>query len=218
MSISDRTSPTLYLASQSPRRSLLLEQAGIPFIAIKPDLDDAHLTRSSVTASQWAAALAYLKARAGLAQLIELRGRSQPPATVLGADTFVVCDDAIIGKPLDLPDARNIIHQLADRQHEVITGVAIVEHPSLRSYMMVDKALVTVGHIPHNDIEDYLASGQWQGKAGAYNLSERLNAGWPIEYSGDPATIMGLPMQILSPWLKRYLHLSESQESSPRRS
>jgi predicted house-cleaning NTP pyrophosphatase (Maf/HAM1 superfamily) len=57
---------------------------------------------------------------------------------------------------------------------------------------------VRVGHIPDLEIEWYLASGQWRGKAGAYNLSERLTAGWPIEYDGDPGTIMGLPMRKLT--------------------
>lgn len=69
--------------------------------------------------------------------------------------------------------------------------------------LFTDTARVRVGRIPIAEIESYVASGQWRGKAGAYNLAERLAAGWPIEYEGDPATIMGLPMRRLTRCLAR---------------
>ena len=69
--------------------------------------------------------------------------------------------------------------------------------------MFVDTATVTVGDIPGREVNAYVNSGQWRGKAGAYNLDERLEAGWPITFSGDPTTIVGLPMRRLLPLLER---------------
>ena len=65
-----------------------------------------------------------------------------------------------------------------------------------------DSTLLRMGTPSDEDIEAYLASGSWEGKAGGYNLSERIEAGWPIEFEGDPTTVMGLPMQRLVPLLE----------------
>jgi septum formation protein len=70
--------------------------------------------------------------------------------------------------------------------------------------MFTDRATVRLGRIAPPEIDGYVASGQWRGKAGAYNLAERLEAGWPITYEGDPGTIMGLPMRRLAPLLRRF--------------
>jgi len=72
-----------------------------------------------------------------------------------------------------------------------------------RRWLVADRAVVRVGPISDEQIEAYVASGEWRGKAGAYNLSERIEAGWPIECLGDPTTVMGLPMRRLPEWLKR---------------
>lgn len=73
---------------------------------------------------------------------------------------------------------------------------------STRRWLFADRAVVRVGPISDEQIEAYVASGNWRGKAGAYNLSERIEAGWPIECLGDPTTVMGLPMRRLPEWLK----------------
>jgi len=179
----------LVLASRSPRRRLLLREAGIDARVIDPNLDDGLIAAStSVAPEEWVAALAYLKARAGAEQL-------PPGSLVLGADTVVVKDGHIIGQPRDESHAREIIHALRNTDHEVVTGVAIIS--AGQRLIFSDSAHVIVGDVPDASIESYLASGQWRGKAGAYNLAERQQAGWPIEVTGDPTTVMGLPMQRL---------------------
>lgn len=188
--------PRLYLASRSPRRRALLADAGIEHEPISTGVDDADLNPGPVKPEQWAAALAYLKARAGA----DVAGSSGDTHefTVLGADTICIKDGAMIGQPRDAGDARRILRLLSGGGHDVVTGIAIVSGAGTRRDIFVDRAGVRVGELGEARIDRYVASGEWRGKAGAYNLAERLADGWPIEYDGDPATIMGLPMRALA--------------------
>lgn len=189
----------ILLASRSPRRLLLLREAGYRVETIATFIDDGQLEPGRVTVAQWTAALAHLKATAAARNSITPGAN----ALIIGADTIVECDGRIIGQPRDADHARQIITDLANREHDVITGVSIVHVATDREILFTDTARVRVGRIPEEEIESYVASGQWRGKAGAYNLAERLEAGWPIEYEGDPATIMGLPMRRLTRCLAR---------------
>ncbi|MFN7022480.1 MAG: Maf family protein [Phycisphaerales bacterium] len=189
----------LLLASRSPRRRELLEQAGIDHEVIDSGVDDSQLRPGVVAADQWVAALAYLKAAAAASRRAENvpSGDTRPVEIVLGADTVVVDRDEIIGQPRDADDARRIIRRLSNGSHSVLTGVALVDPAGGRRDIFTDRAEVVVGPIGDQCIDDYVRSGQWRGKAGAYNLAERLAAGWPIRFEGDAGTIMGLPMHRL---------------------
>lgn len=187
--------PQLLLASSSPRRKRLLEEAGLPFEASHPGIDDGPLAPGEVSPEQWVASLAFLKASAGIDALPALSRDEH--WLVLGADTLVVQGNQLIGQPTDAEHAREIIRTLADNTHHVHTGVSILDPRKGERHLFVDSAQVTVGHIPDADIDGYLHTGLWKGKAGAYNLYERLDAGWPITFTGDPTTIVGLPMQRL---------------------
>ena len=83
---------------------------------------------------------------------------------------------------------------MVDATHEVVTGIAILDSSGQRREIFVDRSVVTVGSIADDEIEAYLDTNQWKGKAGAYNISERLSAGWPIEFTGDEMSIVGLPL------------------------
>jgi nucleoside triphosphate pyrophosphatase len=195
----------LALASQSPRRLELLRQAGFDPVVIEPGVDDSELSLHEHDPAELAMALAYFKAAAG-EECEAGKGR-----VTVGADTFVMRAGVIMGKPIDEADAARMLDELSDCEHEVITGVAIVDargsEPDLNERLMfADTASVTVGALSTQQRCEYLQSGLWQGKAGAYNLVERLDAGWPIEYEGDPTTIMGLPMRRLTPILLRLQH------------
>ncbi len=191
---------TLFLASKSPRRAELLRRHGFEFEPVSPGIDDALLVKGSVTPEQWVAALAHLKARGGAGLL----GARALEGIVLGSDTVVVKHERVIGQPLDEEEARRIIESLQRGEHTVMTGVALL-FPRGRRLLFTDTAHVRVGDIGEQAIASYVASGDWRGKAGAYNLEERLAAGWPIEYQGDPGTIMGLPMRRLAPVLREAL-------------
>ena len=188
--------PRLVLASRSPRRRQLLSEHGLAHDAVPMLVDDALLAPGPVPAEQWVVALAYLKAAAG-ADPLRASGGTRP-ALVLGADTVCVKDGRVLGQPRDAADAAQMLRLLQDGWHEVVTGVALLRTDDLawRS-LLVDRATVRVGHLGEERIAQYVASGQWMGKAGGYNLGERLEAGWPIEYDGDPTTIVGLPMRAL---------------------
>lgn len=186
------TLPKVHLASRSPRRSLMLREAGIDHDAAHPGIDDGGLTPGRVSPEQWVAALAYLKARSALAA-----GTTHAPI-VLGADTMVVSERGIMGQPVDGADATRMLRALRDAEHDVVTGVALVDAVTGRRTLFSDRTRVRVGMISDAQIADYVASGLWRGKAGAYNLVERIEAGWPITVEGDPGTVMGLPIRVLA--------------------
>jgi len=182
----------LVLASGSPRRRELLKAEGFEFEVVSAGVDDGLLRRGDAGPAEWATALAYLKAAAGLAAVLAEDGTAA--VTVIGADTICVLEDRIIGQPRDADDAREILYSFSARDHEVVTGVALIDAPTGEREMWAESANVNVGELTPELVEPYVASGAWRGKAGAYNLAERLAAGWPIRYEGDPMTIMGLPM------------------------
>jgi len=212
---------TLYLASASPRRKLLLEDAGFAPVTIDSGVDDGQLRPGGSDADDWTTALAYLKASAGRRHLLRERAHDAS-GLVLGADTVVVKDGAVIGQPRDEADARRIIRLLEDGEHLVVSGVALlvcengagpngsgprsgVGPAGQDRVLFSDVARVRVGRIGNDRIDVYLSGGGWRGKAGAYNLSERIADGWPIECEGDPATVMGLPMRRLTAPLGEFL-------------
>jgi septum formation protein len=194
------------LASRSPRRRLLLEQWGYPHEAEQPGFEDGVLqspaapagaTWKEIAPDRWVVSLAYLKAWAGT-KLAAAKGR-----IVLGADTTCVVDGTMAGTPTTQAEARDMLKRMVGKEHQVLTGVALIDlrktdqDPDRSRRMFVDRATVRWGDITDAQIDEYVASGAWQGKAGGYNLAERLAAGWPIVYEGDETTIMGLPMRKL---------------------
>lgn len=191
----------LILASQSPRRKQLLAEAGFVFEQRSPPFADpdqppGHLRGHEAQA--YAAALAEQKA-ASLAE--QLAG----PALILAADTICVdAADELVGKPRDQVHARAMVRSFIDAEHRVITGVALLRVGGDGSAMQsfADVAVVRFGSISGEQLDAYLATEDWQGKAGGYNLFDRQRAGWPIEVFGDPTTVVGLPMKRLAAMLK----------------
>jgi septum formation protein len=207
------------LASTSPRRRHLLHEAGIAHEAMHPGVDDGVLSPTDgMSPEQWAAAMAYYKAASAARARRAIAARSvldanaalsgsRPAAgqaapsdhstIILAADTVVAHRGRLIGQPKNLDDAAAILSALDNDVHDVVTGVALLDPVTGRRDIFTDRATVRVGAIGGERLGEYLASGDWRGKAGAYNLSERLAAGWPIEFDGDPGTIMGLPVRKL---------------------
>ena len=215
--------PTLILASQSPRRAQLLMEAGFVFEQRSPPFADpdqppGHLRGHE--AERYAAALAEQKA-------ISLAIAIDAPALILAADTICVDDRGeLIGKPRDQQHARAMMRSFVDAEHRVITGVALLQVLSdtpreahaasvwasgacdtgggLESF--ADAATVRFGSITDAQLDDYLSTDDWRGKAGGYNLFDRQAAGWPIEVIGAPTTLVGLPMARLAGLLRSSLH------------
>jgi septum formation protein len=211
------------LASQSPRRKELLERAGHTVIVRKPHIDDAQLRMPIVSPRRWIMSLAYLKARSvlggtGVSPVSAARPqRPQPPSlgvmteqalpceVILAADTVCVVDDHVLGQPKDAEHARAMLVSMRNRSHTTMTGICLLSPDGSRRLLATDTATVTLGNVSDAEIEQYITTGEWRGKAGAYNLEERIQAGWPIECTGDPATVMGLPVKKLPQWLGAFM-------------
>jgi septum formation protein len=187
----------LILASTSPRRKELLAEAGIAAIDLAPSIDDSLLGCGSMPPREWVTTLAILKARSVCDSSNEGHG------TVLAADTVCVVDGEILGKPENAAMARAMIVSMINRDHDVCTGWCLTTIDGNNSLHGCETTLVSIGNIERDDIDAYVQSALWKGKAGGYNLSERLAAGWPLTWQGDPTSVMGLPMERLTAELSR---------------
>lgn len=206
----------IVLASTSPRRRELLAHAlGLPegtgFTVVSPGLEDSDLAMGcgggsggkGVPLRQWVASLAYLKAKAGAEAFAEAGGAVD--CLTIGADTLVDQDGRVLSKPADAADAARMIALVRNRSHEVLTGVAILHPATGRRDVYADRAVVKVGDISDAAIAEYVAGDGWRGKSGAYNLQERLDAGWPLTTEGDPGCVTGLPTLSLMTRLRSFV-------------
>ncbi len=187
----------ILLASASTRRAALLEEAGIASTTIPPDCDDGVFTCGVMRVNDWVQSLAVLKVQS------LMRCCDTHVGTILGADTVCVVDDSILGQPKTVEEAETMLRVMVNRSHEVYTGWCLASVDGLSMKCDYEQSTIEIGPISDEEIEKYLHSERWKGKAGGYNLSERVNAGWPISCIGDPTTVMGLPMNQLKQELSR---------------
>lgn len=173
----------LVLASASPRRRDLLAQVRLPPDAIDPaELDETPRPRE--TPAHHALRLAEAKARA-------VAGR-HPNAFVLGADTVVACGRRILPKALDEATARRCLLLLSGRRHRVIGGIALVGPDGTLARRLAE-SVVAFKRLTAEEIDDYLAAGEWQGKAGGYAI-QGLAARFVRALSGSYSNVVGLPL------------------------
>lgn len=177
----------LYLASGSPRRRELLTQIGVPFSAISADIDETPLNDESPAA--YVERLARGKAEAGRAVLA--LSEPAPAVCVLGADTAVVLDGQILGKPVDEADALAMLMALSDREHEVLTAIAVLDGQRCESRVV--RSLVRFRPISSEESAAYWASGEPQDKAGGYGI-QGLGAVFVAGLNGSYSAVVGLPL------------------------
>ena len=174
----------LYLASQSPRRRALLEQLGLSPGLLEVDVPEVR--QPGEPALDYVNRVAREKAGAGLLKVV-----AAPGAVVLAADTEVILDDAVFGKPADAADAARMLRRLAGRTHTVCTVVWLVHAGGEAS--ATSRSEVSVAPLDDDAIAAYLATGEWQGKAGAYAIQGRA-AAFIAHLSGSYSGVMGLPL------------------------
>jgi len=173
----------LILASASPRRFDLLAQIGVPVTAVDPaDLDETPLPRE--LPGPYAARLARAKAETVAAR--------HPGCFVLAADTVVACGRRILPKAEDEATARRCLALLSGRRHRVLGGVCVIA-PSGRVVERLVTSIVSVKRLTEGEIRDYLASGEWRGKAGGYAIQGRA-AVFVRALSGSYSNVVGLPL------------------------
>jgi septum formation protein len=184
----------LYLASQSPRRRQLLEQIGIAFRTIELDMPEVRAPGES--AEEYVSRVARDKARAGLATLSDLNN-----SVVLGADTEVVLDDDVFGKPADAHDAAAMLRRLSDRSHRVLSAVWCID--AQREEFALSVSDVVFDRLSDADIAEYVATGEAMGRAGAYAIQGHA-AKFIRHLSGSYSGVMGLPLFETAQLLRRF--------------
>jgi septum formation protein len=182
----------LILASASPRRERLLREMGLQFIVVQPD-GVVELT-SGFSTDVLAMHNAQRKARA-------VAGRF-PEAMVIGADTIVVLDTVIFGKPRDREEAATMLERLVGRMHTVITGVCLIHRALDTELMFADMTRVWMKPLTRAQIGEYLDKINPLDKAGAYAIQE-YGEGVVERIEGSFSTVMGLPVERLRATLER---------------
>lgn len=192
----------LVLASASPRRQALLRNAGIAFTVHPTNIPE--LPRPGENGGDCARRLASEKAKAAFQDF--------PGRLVLGADTVVVVDGQILGKPRDEADATRTLRLLSGRVHEVTTGVCLIgatlgtEHQELKTGFedtRSETTLVTVNHLTDTDISFYVASREPMDKAGAYAI-QGIASRWIPHIEGDYCNVVGLPVSLVYRMLQEH--------------
>lgn len=186
----------LVLASSSPRRAMLLRAGGYPFetvkVSVSEELPEGMVPKTGVRE------LAVRKAQAGLTRWLELGGNLQD--VIIGADTMVVLEANILGKPETWVEAEEMLQSLSGRTHVVLTGVALISG-SGRLVSDVVETVVRFHQLGMEDIKTYVASGEPMDKAGAYGIQGE--AGKFVEsFEGSLTNVVGLPMEYLSEQLR----------------
>lgn len=178
--MSSARKPQLVLASASPRRAALLSQLGLVFTVNAGDIDETR--RPGEAAAEMVRRLALTKAEAAA------RGETLP---VLGADTVVVVDGTVLGKPADRAEGLRMLTQLSGRAHEVLTAIALV-HGGRRE-VRLSCSIVTFRPISAAEAETYWASGEPRDKAGGYGI-QGIGGIFAERIEGSYSGIVGLPL------------------------
>ena len=167
--------PPLILASTSPQRRAILEQLRVPFDVVAP----RYVEEGDDPVAQ----------AAGKARSID--GADRP---VLGVDTVVVCGEAVLGKATTAGEAEEMLERLAGRTHEVVSGLCL--RTAAWEELQSDVTRVTFRALTARDIAAYVASGEWEGRAGAYAI-QALGASLVERIDGDYLNVVGLPGALL---------------------
>jgi septum formation protein len=176
--------PPLLLASTSPQRRAILEQLGLPFDVVAPEYEEQPLTGSDPVKTVREHAREKARSVAG--------GAGERP--VLGVDTAVVLDGRVYGKPADSADAERMLEALGAKTHEVVSGLCLLT-PGWEE-LDHDVTRVSFRPLTPRDLASYVASGEWEGRAGAYAI-QGLGAALVERIEGDYLNVVGLPAALL---------------------
>jgi septum formation protein len=189
----------LILASQSPRRRQLLEEAGYEF-EVRTPADDVEAGGPDVgeATRDYVRRLAMAKARDVSRQLAE----SRLDGLVIACDTVADCDGVILEKPRDRADAEQMLRLLSGRSHEVWSGLCVQHLPSGRARVADAVSRLTMQPLSEPLLKEYLDSGAWAGKSGAFGYQDGLD--WLTLTEGTASNVVGLPMDLLEALLREF--------------
>ncbi len=187
--------PELILASKSPRRSELLTDHGYDFRIQPPQVPEPALTDQLADPADLVQTLAHFKA-------MQVAQRF-PQAVVLAADTVAALGGRVFGKPEDQDHARQILSTLAGTEHEVITGVVIIHLEASKKLIAHQRTGIHMRPLSNEELDRYIRSGAWQGKAGAYAIQEGADQ-YIQRIDGSFSNVVGLPMELTAGMLKQF--------------
>jgi septum formation protein len=187
----------LILASGSPRRREVLQQAGFSFEVVPAEAVEENYTGSESPAA-YAERMAHLKA-----EDVARRYRAGEPVVVLGADTIVVLDKILLGKPASPAEAISMLEQLSGRTHEVITGVVLAGPGTGRRSIAHEVTQVYFRPLSQEEIRDYVATGEPLDKAGAYAVQGRAGR-FVTRIEGCYFNVVGLPLALVDRLLREW--------------
>lgn len=179
----------LILASSSPRRAEILRNAGFDFEVVPTNVDESH--RPGESAANYIRRLAEEKARAAARQVAN--DAAADSTFIVGADTVVVIGNEILGKPSSAAHAREMLHRLSGKTHEVYTGLSVLQGDGTASRTAAETTRVTFAVLSEQEIEDYIATGEPFDKAGAYAIQGR-GGKFISRIEGCYFNVMGLPL------------------------
>lgn len=185
------TTPKLILASQSPRRRELLAEAGYKFDVVAPHESVECGVCSRESPAELVVRLAYEKAADVVKRVTE--------AIVIGCDTVAECDGQVLGKPPNAAIARRMLEMLSGREHRVLSGLCVWRVPSGRPETRLAVTRLRMDPLSEKQIDEYINSYLWEGKAGGFGYQDRL--GWVHITEGSPSNVVGLPMELLAEML-----------------
>ncbi|HMO13571.1 MAG TPA: nucleoside triphosphate pyrophosphatase [Pirellulaceae bacterium] len=185
----------LILASQSPRRRALLQEAGYVFEVLAPDdwVESSFVTKG-LSPTELALQLAHAKAK----NVVEKMTRDVRPWVIVSADTVVEVANEILGKPHDRNDALRMLRLLNGKHQFVHTGVCLISHAGIE-LKRVGSTKLKMDLLLEDQIEEYLATDQWRGKAGAFGYQDGWD--WLHVIEGEESNIVGLPMKMFAEML-----------------
>ena len=128
--------------------------------------------------------------------------RTSTPSIIIGCDTVAFCGGQILGKPRDIQHAEQMLRLLSGRNHDVFSGLCLWLTPEKQSQVRVERTRLRMDTLTDDQIEEYLATDQWQGKAGAFGYQDGWD--WLHITTGSESNVVGLPMELLSKMLEPY--------------
>jgi septum formation protein len=194
--------PKLILASRSPRRRELLTEAGYDFEIVVPDEGAECGICSRESPEQLVARLARQKAADVVLRIAN--------GLVLGCDTVADCEGQILGKPASDDHARTMLQALSGREHRVVSGLCLWQVPNGDPRVRVAITRLRMDRLTDTAIDDYVASGLWEGKAGGFGYQDRL--GWLHVLDGSESNVVGLPLELLAEMLAEMSEMGMKDE------
>jgi septum formation protein len=184
----------LILASASPRRKQLLEASGYAFEVIPPQIDEQSQVRKGAGPAEIVVDLARIKAADVIRQIQDKRSDKQE--IVVACDTLVQCGGQILGKPADQEHARQMLELLSGAEHQVYSGLCVWPLGEVEPNLAFDVTTLRMDGLSAEQLNEYLATDAWQGKAGAFGYQDGWD--WLHILKGSESNVVGLPMELLA--------------------